>query len=186
MNEAFRKDGIPVQLFREPTDGYWGKKVRKLLYQGRGNVAREEELEWFINDRREDVELNILPALENKNIVLIDRYYYSTAAYQGALGLDSKEIIRVNERFAPTPDLTFIFEVPVDICIERICSSREEKTDEFEKKEYLEKVQIVFDGIDGPQIRRINGSDDIDKVRKNLMKVVISEFPELANSRGAQ
>ena len=185
MEEAFRRDGFPVRLFREPTEGFWGKKVRELLLQGRGNISREEELEWFINDRREDVELNILPALENKNIVLLDRYYYSTAAYQGALGLDSKEIVKANEEFAPIPDLTFIFKVPVDICLARICASREEETDEFEKKDYLEKVKAVFDGFDGPRIRLIDGCGDIDKVRKNLMKVVFSEFPELVNSRGA-
>ena len=40
-----------------------GMKIRKLLSEGRKGISPEEELEWFVNDRKEDVEINIQPAL---------------------------------------------------------------------------------------------------------------------------
>nr|MDP6657848.1 dTMP kinase [Nitrospinaceae bacterium] len=86
METRMREYGVPVIRLREPTDGVWGQKIRKILSDGRGAVTPKEELTWFIEDRREDVEKNILPALRENKVVLLDRYYYSTAAYQGALG----------------------------------------------------------------------------------------------------
>ena len=68
---------IPVTRLREPTDGIWGQKIRKILSDGRGDLTREEELSWFIKDRREDVEKNIVPALNLNKVVLMDRYYLS-------------------------------------------------------------------------------------------------------------
>ena len=115
---------FPILHLVEPTKGYWGKKVRGLLAEGRKNINPKEELNWFINDRRENVEQNILPALEKNKIILMDRYYFSTIAYQGALGLNREEILRKNEVFAPLPDRVYIFKAPLDICLERIRKSR--------------------------------------------------------------
>ena len=44
-------------------------------------------------------------------VVLLDRYYFSTAAYQGSRGLDWREILRRNEEFAPEPDVLLILEL---------------------------------------------------------------------------
>ena len=65
-------------------------KIRRLLSDGRQGISPQEELSWFINDRKEDIETNIMPALKKHKVVLMDRYYFSTAAYQGALGLDPR------------------------------------------------------------------------------------------------
>ena len=156
MEEYLNKKGISTVRFREPTDGIWGQKIRKILTLGRGGVTREEELSWFHKDRQEDVEKNISPALSKKNVVLMDRYYYSTAAYQGALGLDSEKILSENEAFAPIPDRAYIFTAPPEQCLKRIESSRDGYSS-FEKLEYLVKVQKNFDSFQGPHIKKING-----------------------------
>ena len=143
---------IPVTRLREPTDGIWGQKIRKILSDGRGDLTREEELSWFIKDRREDVEKNIVPALNLNKVVLMDRYYYSTAAYQGALGLDPKNILRENENFAPIPDRTYVFTASPEECLARIESSRESHSS-FEKLDYLNQVQKIFDSFDGNNIK---------------------------------
>ena len=74
MERYLNKKGIPVVRFREPTDGIWGQKIREILTVGRGDVTWEEELSWFIEDRRENVKNNILPALNLNKVVLLDRY----------------------------------------------------------------------------------------------------------------
>ena len=158
---------IPVTRLREPTDGIWGQKIRKILSDGRGDLTREEELSWFIKDRREDVEKNIVPALNLNKVVLMDRYYYSTAAYQGALGLDPKNILRENENFAPIPDRTYVFTASPEECLARIESSRESHSS-FEKLEYLNQVQKIFDSFDGNNIKRIKSSGTITDIHSQL------------------
>ena len=163
--------GIPVSRFREPTDGIWGKKIRKILTAGRGEVTREEELFWFIEDRREDVIKNIIPALNSNKVVLLDRYYYSTAAYQGALGLDPDSILQDNESFAPIPDRAYIFIAPPEECLARIESSRESHSS-FEKLGYLKQVQKIFDSFKETNIKRIESNRTIEDIHTQLCEDV--------------
>ena len=167
MQEYLNKKGIPAVRFREPTDGIWGQKIRNILNIGRGDTTREEELSWFNKDRREDVEKNILPALSDKKVVLMDRYYYSTAAYQGALGLDSDSIIRDNETFAPIPDRAYIFTAPPEKCLKRIEDSRDGYSS-FEKLGYLINVQKKFNLFEGPQIKNINSFSTVEDIHAQL------------------
>jgi len=171
MEAYLNKLEIPVTRLREPTDGIWGQKIRKILSEGRGDLTREEELSWFIKDRQEDVVKNILPALNLNKVVLMDRYYYSTAAYQGALGLDPKNILRENEDFAPIPDRAYIFTAPPEECLARIESSRESHSS-FEKLDYLNQVQKIFDSFDGNNIKRIKSSGTIKDIHIQLCEDV--------------
>ncbi|QPJ65609.1 MAG: dTMP kinase [Candidatus Nitrohelix vancouverensis] len=174
---ALLKQGFPARRLYEPTRGLWGSKIRKILEQGRDGVSPEQELEWFEKDRMEDVERNIRPALDNKEIILMDRYYYSTAAYQGALGLDSEEILKRNRTFAPAPDIAFFFQAPLDACFERIEARNEDRTS-FEKRDYLIKVQSLFDSFDDPVIKRIDGSQSIEDVAEKIMTAIQTSLAE--------
>ena len=171
LGDYLESCGFPVVRLREPTQGVWGQKIRKILTEGRGDVTPEEELQYFINDRKEDVEQNILPALEQGKIVLIDRYYYSTAAYQGALGFDPQKIIRDNEAFAPRPDLLFIIQGSLDESFKRIEQGRDSFSS-FEKRDYLEKVQSIFDTFTGKHIRRVDSDPPIEVIQQVLRQEV--------------
>src|SRR3990172_628978 len=81
LKEYLQGRGIPVVASKEPTDGFWGKRIKSLRYMGEmenGDAQRpvtpREELELFINDRKEHVEKVIKPALKEKKLVLLDRY----------------------------------------------------------------------------------------------------------------
>src|SRR5690606_18005812 len=88
----------------EPTNGPYGRQLRELFVSpAPRDPAKEFEL--FLKDRQEDVHQNIQPVLDAGGIVCIDRYYISSMAYQGALGIDPAVIQRENEAFAPAPDL---------------------------------------------------------------------------------
>jgi len=172
MEEYLDSKEVPCVHLREPTNGIWGQKIRKILTVGRGNVTREEELSWFIEDRKEDVEKNILPALDQNKVVLLDRYYYSTAAYQGALGFNPDSIINDNEIFAPVPDRAYIFSATPKECLARIEKSREMQSS-FEKLEYLQSVQKIFDTFEGDNIIRINGNKTIEDIHDILCRDII-------------
>lgn len=177
--EYLQARGFSVISLSEPTRGAWGKKIRDLLVKGREGVSSEEELSWFINDRKENVERNILPALAQNKVVLMDRYYYSTAAYQGALGLDREKILRENQRFAPLPDRVFIFAAPLETCLERIKTQRVSGPDSFERFDYLEKVQRIFDSFVGSRFRRIDSSAPREAVHAQIRKEVEALLPKV-------
>src|SRR6266516_1826503 len=72
---------LAVIRTKEPTMGHWGQILRDSALTGR--LSLEEEVEAFLNDRREHVTNTILPELKAAKIVILDRYYFSTVAYQG-------------------------------------------------------------------------------------------------------
>ena len=168
LADLLNKKRIANISFAEPTLGKWGMKIRQLLAEGRNGISPDEELEWFMNDRREDVKQNIEPALKAGKVVLMDRYYFSTAAYQGALGFDPEKIRVDNERFAPIPDRVLIFHNSPEKSLERIESSREEKS-AFEKRDYLIEVQTIFKSFTGPNIRYVSSDSSLEKVYKQVL-----------------
>ena len=168
LADLLNKKGIANISLAEPTRGKWGMKIRQLLAKGRNGISSNEELEWFMNDRREDVKQNIEPALKDGKVVLMDRYYFSTAAYQGALGFDPEKIRVDNERFAPIPDRVLIFHNSPEKSLERIESSREEKS-AFEKRGYLIEVQTIFKSFTGPNIRYVSSDSSLEKVYEQVL-----------------
>ncbi|HRZ34937.1 MAG TPA: dTMP kinase, partial [Candidatus Paceibacterota bacterium] len=78
--------GLDVVLTREPTRGPWGQLLRESAAKGRLSPA--DELKAFIEDRKQHVAELIRPSLEAGRIVITDRYYFSTVAYQGARGFN--------------------------------------------------------------------------------------------------
>lgn len=150
-----KNKGFPAIFTFEPTDGPWGKKLRR-SFSAPGRLTPQEELELFLKDRKEHVEKIIRPSLEQEKIVVCDRYYFSTMAYQGARGLDPEAIRKTNEKFAPMPDLVLLLELDPEAAIKRIRESRGEVPDNFEQLEYLKKVAGVFKNLSDPFVARID------------------------------
>ena len=116
-----------------------------------------------------------MPALKNHKLVLMDRYYFSTAAYQGALGLDPDQIRLENEKFAPNPDRVLIFLASPEKCLERIESSRDQKST-FEKLDYLKNVQEIFKSFNGPNIRFIESVGSVSEVHEKVLMEIDDLF----------
>lgn len=134
--------GYDAVYLTEPTDGEWGRKIRDQAKRG-VREAPEEEYLLFMRDRRENVRDTIAPTLERGVVVVLDRYYFSTIAYQGARGLDTERIRTENEAFAPTPDALLFLDVPVATGLDRISQNRPGTT-AFETADYLERVREIF------------------------------------------
>jgi len=181
LAESLRGMGHDVQVTREPTDGPVGQRIRE-LYASRAEVSNEEELELFLADRRQHVAEVINPALAAGRIVLTDRYYLSTAAYQGAVGLDPAEIIERNEQFAPVPDLVLLLVVPPALGIKRIRTLRGESLNAFEQEEGLKRVASIFDLLDRSYIRRIDASQSVEEVQRGVFAAVCGLLAARAGS----
>jgi dTMP kinase len=170
LGEWFEAQGREVVLSREPTDGPWGKKLRESASTGR--LSPEDELQYFLNDRRQHVEETIAPALAAGKVVILDRYYFSTMAYQGSRGFDPAEIRRRNEAFAPVPDLLLILDLDVATAHQRI-GHRGDSTNEFEKKESLERCREIFLTLKGEAfVRVVDSNGSLDDVSERILEIV--------------
>lgn len=168
--EKLKRRGYEVVYFQEPTRSKWGRKIKeKALYPD--SLSPEEELDLFLKDRKENVEKNLKPALSRKKIVVLDRYYYSTIAYQGARGIDTKRIRKMNEDFVVKADLVFILDIEPQKGLERI-EDRGKKDKLFEQKDYLVKVRKIFKSIKGENIIHIDGGKPKEKIAEKTGKIV--------------
>ena len=178
FSEYLRTKGLDVVELREPTDGFWGKKIRALSKDGR-NLSAKEECQWFLKDRIEDVENNIAPALKSGRIVIMDRYYYSNMAYQSALGLDINKIKAANEKFAPRPDLVVILDASPKTGLDRIQNKRKEALNYFETLEYQEKVRKIFLSMrEHDNVLILDANKGFEEVQEDIRKTVC-EFLDL-------
>ena len=163
--------GLACVFSREPTNLGHGRKLRESMETGR--LSMEEELELFRLDRKEHVERSIAPALAEEHIVILDRYYWSNAAYQGARGADVSAILAANEAIAPVPDLILFMDIDVRESLARI-HGRGDAPNHFEKREYQEKVRAIFQQLHargGRPSVRIDASRDLRSVCAEALRV---------------
>lgn len=174
LAEALRERGMRVITSREPTDGPYGTRLRNSATTGR--LSPEEELQLFLQDRAEHVETLINPALEAGEVVILDRYYFSSMAYQGIRGFDPAEIRRANEEFAPPPDLLLLLDLPVETALQRI-GVRDGEANEFEQRSSLETCSEVFHSIKDDFVRVIDASQSIEDIHRDILAVVLKALP---------
>ena len=160
---ALRARGREVVLTREPTDGPFGRRIRALAKNG-DLLTAEQERELFTEDRREHVARVIEPALAADRWVLTDRYFLSTVAYQGARGLDWREILRNSEAEFPVPDVVLLFELPAAEGLARARARGGAPDPRFEQDEYLTQVERIFAAIDRPYLARVDASGSAEAV----------------------
>lgn len=132
---------VPVRS-KEPTGGHWGRLIRASAAHGRMSLA--DELHALTEDRKEHVRDVIQPALDRGGIVLLDRYFYSTIAYQGSRGGDPVAVAEQMVRTFPTPDVVFLLDVPPTVGLIRVEDGRGDTPNEFEQHANLRFAREVF------------------------------------------
>ncbi len=129
--------------FSEPTNYESGKFIRKFL-KGEVSLSKKEQINAFLSDRENSVKMNILPALEKNQNVILDRYYFSTAAYQASEEFSPEVILNLNlSKNFPKPDLLFYIEVQPEIALKRI-NNRNNQKEIFESIEELTRINSNF------------------------------------------
>jgi dTMP kinase len=167
LEEKLLARQLPVVRTREPTTGPWGQVLRESALTGRLSV--EEELEAFIKDRREHVAQLIIPELRAGKIVIIDRYYFSNMAYQGARGINPEDIRRRNEAFAPEPDLLVLLDIDPKAGLERI-RARGDRANLFEETRALAKAREIFKSIDKPYLYSIDARLPAETICQSILR----------------
>lgn len=140
--------GFDLVRTREPTEGPFGRRIRALAAAKRARVPADEEWRLFHEDRRIHVEELIRPSLASGKVVVQDRSWPSTVAYQGERGLDRDMLRAAERRIAPDPDLLLVVDLPPEEARARIESSRG-GTDDFEELESLTRLREIFLAFEG-------------------------------------
>ena len=167
--EKLEGEGEKVIILKEPTKRPHGQKLWDVLH-GKRKATNEEILELFVLDRIQHVEEKIQPALDDGTVILMDRYYYSSMAYQVAGGIDVEEI-REKHVFAPKPDIVLIFDLPVSIALERV--KGHSNADEFEKEEHLEKVREAYLDLENdPLVKIVDATGTPEGIFENVWRLV--------------
>ena len=109
-----------------------------------------------MEDRREHVEAVLAPALAAGRVVVTDRYFLSTVAYQGARGFDPQRLLRESEAEFPAPDLALLLELDPGTGLARVSRRGRAHEPAFEELAYLERVAAIFRSIERPWLVRID------------------------------
>ncbi|NJM28646.1 MAG: dTMP kinase [Pseudanabaena sp. RU_4_16] len=175
LTEAWlRSLSYQVKTTREPGGTELGTNIRELLLQG-GEVSDRAELLLLMADRAHHVETEIQPSLAQGYVVLCDRYYDSTIAYQGyGRGMDLEQIAQIN-RIATNglqPNLTLWFDLDVKVGLGR-ARQVSGQPDRMERLD-LEFHQRVAEGFrelaaqERDRIVRIDASQNTDRIQSQI------------------
>lgn len=187
LKDTFIAQGQQVVVTREPGGTEGAESIRNLLVTGDANRWNAmSEICLFYAAREDHIKRLILPSLHNGKIVISDRFFDSTRAYQGELGENEKNVIDCLERNIVgtcLPDLTLVLDIDVEIGLQRAGARRgsemrfEAKTIDFHKKlrqKFLEIAQsepdrcFVIDATNPPdQVLQIALNRIKEKINAN-------------------
>ena len=191
LGETLTARGIPFLGVREPGGTAVGNEIRRLLLSpGPGFSARTEAL-LFMASRAELVERNVMPALERGDVVIADRFFLSTYAYQIAgRGLPEAEVTAAN-RFATgglVPDLTLLLRLSVTASLARTDSRGARDRIEAADDDFHHRVAAAFDYFADPEWQRthpeagpvvaIDAAGSVDHVSAAVIAVLEQKWPE--------
>ena len=174
--ERLCKLGYDAVYTTEPTR--WsdpGKKLRASFFAPT-RLPVEDEFRLFLEDRIYHIKSEVIPQLKAGKIVITDRYYFSSVAYQGSRGLDWKYILQENQKVAIEPDLVILLDISVEEALDRIKSERTEGVNTFEKKESLQKVREIYMLLveETPHlIVKVNACQTIAEVQEATLKLIL-------------
>jgi len=175
LASALTAAGLATELLAEPGPSPWGQEIRRLARE-KHSLPAAEELRLFIADRRWDVDNRIVPSRAAGKAVILDRYFYSNACYQGARGLDMEGILQQNREFAPPPDLVLWIDVPVSEALARIRRGRQERAPLFEQARFLEDVRANYQTCVDDGFLRIDGTGDEREVFATVLAIWRERF----------
>lgn len=183
--------GVSVVVMREPGGTPVGDAIRAILLDPRQQIGAAAEALLFMASRAEVIAREIVPALERGCIVLLDRFFLSTYAYQIAgRGLPGDEV-RAANRLATgglSPDLTLLLDVPPAEGLGRADGRGKRDRMESSGDDFHERVGNAFRKFAEPAwqhshpecgpIKLIDGTGDETTVLKRVLSALASAIPQ--------
>ena len=183
ITDLLDKKNISYVVTREPGGSSIGKELRAILLDPETEISPEVELLLMLSDRKDHVEKIILPNLEKGNWVVSDRFMDSSIAYQGGgRQLGKKLIISLSEYLnLPQPDLTLLFDLPVETSLSRVKARGELDRFEKEELEFHKRIRNTYLDLaknNSNRIEIIDSSKKIESMLNNVKQAIEKLFNE--------
>ena len=158
LSNALAKAGVAHQCLREPGGTALGGEVRRLVLEREWEVDARAEALLFMASRAQMVAKELRPALQRGELVLLDRFFLSTYAYQIGGRALSEEEVRIANRLATgglVPDLTLLLSFPADQGLAR-AAERSAAHDRMEREgeAFHRRVAAAFESFASPEWQR--------------------------------
>jgi dTMP kinase len=181
LKDKLINQGWPVHLFREPGGTILSEKIRSLLLESDFAIHPVSELLLFSAARAQLIRERVKPLLESNEVVILDRYYDSTIAYQGygRSSLPLKEINELNKIASGNlvPDITFYLKITLEEAQKR---SGKQPKDRMEQSnnEFYRRVIKGFDMLAEEKARftTIDASGSISQTHRLIMERMEERF----------
>jgi dTMP kinase len=176
------QEGETVLLSREPGGTELGKDLRKILLgHETGDISPRAEALLYAADRAHHVYSVIRPALDRGEVVISDRYFDSSAAYQGAgRVLNPTEVARISRWATDSlyPTLTILIDLPAEIGLGRLQSRDrlEAESNDFHERVRQEYLQIAM--MDPERYFVVDGTQSVEEIN-NQITARVAELPAL-------
>lgn len=179
LQQRLRETGRVVRVTREPGGTRLGERIRELLLDtSSAGMSPDCELLLMFAARAEHINQVIRPAVEAGEVVLCDRFTDATYAYQGGgRGIDKRRIA-ILEDFVQgdfRPDLTLLFDLPVEVGLARAGTRSAPDRFEQEQVRFFEQVRQAYlqRAEENPQrYRIIRAENDLASVQRQLDAVI--------------
>ena len=179
LSSDLQAKGIPFVLIREPGGTEIGEKIRTILLdKANSRMHARTELLLYEAARAQIVEERIRPELMAGKVVICDRFFDSTIAYQGiarGLGLEAVDYMNRWSTAGLSPDITFLLDLDEETAYRRRHGRAEEEDRlEAEGLAFMKKVRegYLLCGKDDPRIRVISAKDTPEEIYKEIKRAV--------------
>lgn len=177
LAQKLRAEGVSVHTTREPSDGEIGKWIRQLIAGSRENPIHPSALALlFAADRVDHIHGEVREALDRGDIVLCDRYLWSSYTYQ-SLHCDRGWVGEINREGQIKPDMIFYFKLPAEVAFERVLK-RGGTQDQFERldlqRSLAQSYELLYLHLKalqmGDNILPVDASSSVEKVTEFLWR----------------
>ena len=177
LEKYLTSKGHEVIRTLEPGGTELGKEIRHLLLHRKGDVAPRSEALLYAADRAHHVATKIRPALEQGKVVLSDRYFDSSVAYQGAareLEVDEVRDISIWAVAGLIPDLTILLDLPADVAmLRRNKTGVEPDRLESEQVEFFERARDEYlRRAKEPRFLIVDAADSVESIHQQVLERV--------------
>jgi dTMP kinase len=190
LKEWLEEEGEEVLLSREPGGTELGKDLRRILLDhSTGEISPRAEALLYAADRAHHVFSKIRPALDRGEVVITDRYFDSSIAYQGAgRVLVSGEVARISRWATESlfPTLTILIDQPAEIGLGRLKSKDRLEIEPIDFHERIRQEYLQLTLLDPERYLVVDGRQTIEEIHNEIIARV-GEIPGLRrNIRDAQ
>jgi dTMP kinase len=190
LKKWLEEEGEEVLLSREPGGTEMGKDLRRILLDhSTGEISPRAEALLYAADRAHHVFSKIRPALDRGEVVITDRYFDSSIAYQGAGRiLVSGEVARISRWATESlfPTLTILIDQPAEIGLSRLKSKDRLEIEPIDFHERIRQEYLQLTLLDPERYLVVDGRQSIEEIHDEIIARV-GEIPGLRrNIRDAQ